>query len=315
MTDPILERLSEEFLAQAGQHDWHFAAALAPEQQDALLASCDVLVCARLTAEQARGCSARYVHITGIGADRVAVAQLPAGTIVSRTGHHERSIAEHIVMVSMIHQRRLLETNRELQAGVWRTVATAPDVPMNPTFSGLTFGFVGLGGIGEQALALCTALGARSVAVRRNPDGELSAGLDWVKGMDALPELLAISDVVVLGVPLTAQTTGLIGARQLAQMRSNALLVNVARGAVIDEEALFEALVSNSIGGAALDVWWDAPAGTTAPESVRRFAQLPNVIATPHNSGHTLDTFGSRAREIAQNITAFADGRTPSNQL
>jgi len=315
VTDPILERLADDFVEQAGQHDWHFASALSPERQQALLASCDVLVCARLTPEQARGCGARYVHITGIGADRVAVAHLPAGTIVSRTGHHERSIAEHVVMVSMVHQRRLLETNRELQAGIWRTVATAPQTPMNPTFSGLTFGFVGLGGIGERALALCNALGARSVAVRRSPGGALPAGLEWAKTMDALPELLSASDVVVLGVPLTAETTGLIGASQLRQMRPGALLVNVSRGPVVDQDALFEALVNQSIGGAALDVWWDAPSGVVAPEAVRRFAQLPNVIATPHNSGHTLDTFGSRVGEIAQNITAFADGRSLSNQL
>ncbi|MFJ2619218.1 2-hydroxyacid dehydrogenase [Glutamicibacter sp. NPDC087344] len=315
VTDPIVERLAADFQAHAPLHVWHFASALPAEQQRALLASCDVLVCSKLSAQDAALCTAKYVHITGIGADRVAVAQLPDGTVVSRTGHHERSIAEHVVMVSMVHQRRLMETTSELRSGIWRTVATTPDTPMNPTFSTLTFGFVGLGGIGEQTLALCSALGARSVAVRRTPGGNLPAGLDWVKSMDSLPELLATSDVVVLGVPLTSETTGLIGTNELAAMRRHALLVNVARGPVIDQEALFHALSTGVIGGAALDVWWDAPTGSTAPESVTRWAQLPNVIATPHNSGHTVDTFGSRVREIAQNINAFAEGKMLSNQL
>ena len=315
VTDPIVQRLAADFRAQGPDHEWIFAAGLPAAEQRALAGSCDVLVCARLSAEDAAATSARFVHITGIGADRVAVHALPAGTVVSRTGHHERSIAEHVLMVSLAHQRRLFETSSQLRAGSWRTVATAPDVPMNPTLRDLRFGLVGFGGINQQVLALGSALGARSVAVRRNPGTQVPAGLDWVKSMDALDELLAESDVVVLGVPLTGETTGLFGARELAVMKPGALLVNVSRGPVVDQEALYQALESGQLGGAALDVWWDAPSGTTAPESTQRFAQLPQVIATPHNSGHTVDTFASRVQQITANINAFAAGGSPDGQL
>ena len=119
--------------------------------------------------------------------------------------------------------------------------------------------------------------------------------------------------MVVLCLPLTEETHGLMGTEQFEQMRSDALLINVSRGQIIAEEALYAALREGTIGGAALDVWWDAPNGTEAPETVGRFAALPNVISTPHHSGHALQTFVRRATEIAQNINLFKEGRPPSN--
>ena len=133
--------------------------------------------------------------------------------------------------------------------------------------------------------------------------------------MEDLPELLAVSDVVVLCLPLTEETRGMMGATQFGQMRRDALLINVSRGPIIDEDALHAALKDGLIGGAALDVWWDAPTGTDAPESVSRFAALPNVMATPHHSGHARQTFVRRATEIAENINAFRAGHTPGNIL
>ena len=308
VTDPIVTRLEPLFRGLGPEHDWRFVAHLPTQEQSEAIAHADVLVCARLGAEDARRCRAGLVHVTGSGTDRVALDALASGTQVLRTGHHERSIAEHVLMVVLSHHRRLAEVTGQMRAGTWRSVATDPGTPMHRNFNELTIGFVGFGGIGQQAMELCSSLGAKSVAVRRSPrsDEQRSPGLEWVKGMQALPELLAVSDVVVLGVPLTEQTTHLIGAEELGLMKPDALLVNVSRGLVIDEDALHEALTHSSIGGAALDVWWGAPEGIQAPASVNRFAGLPNVIATPHNSGHALNTFESRVREIVANIGAYA---------
>ncbi|MET0872864.1 MAG: 2-hydroxyacid dehydrogenase [Paeniglutamicibacter terrestris] len=315
VTDPIISRFAGLMQETAPGNDWEFVAGLSPEAQSSAITRAEVLVCAKLSPEDAASCPAGLVHITGSGADRVAVANLPADTVVARTSHHERSIAEHILMVVLAHQRQLLPVTERMRAGSWLSVSTAPNTAMHRTLDELTIGFVGLGGIGTEAVRLCTSLGMKAVAVRRNPGKTATAetNLEWVKAMEDLPELLAVSDVVVLCLPLTEETHGLMGTEQFQLMRSGALLVNVSRGAIIDEQALYSALREGSIGGAALDVWWDAPNGTDAPEVVSRFVALPNVIATPHYSGHALQTFVRRATEIAQNINAFNEGRPPSN--
>ncbi|MCV9993490.1 2-hydroxyacid dehydrogenase [Paeniglutamicibacter sp. ZC-3] len=315
VTDPIISRFADLLQETAPGNDWDFVADLSSEAQSAAIARAGVLVCAKLSARDASACTAGFVHITGSGADRVAVADLPIETVVSRTSHHERSIAEHILMAVLAHQRRLLSVTHQMRSGSWRSVATEPGTPLHRTLDELTIGFVGLGGIGTEAVRMCTGLGMRAVAVRRNPEAAEAPGtnLQWVKAMEDLPELLAASDVVVLCLPLTEETRGLMGTEQFARMRSDALLINVSRGPIIAEEALYAALREGTIGGAALDVWWDAPNGTEAPETVGRFAALPNVISTPHHSGHALQTFVRRATEIAQNINLFKEGRPPSN--
>ncbi|MDO2934692.1 2-hydroxyacid dehydrogenase [Paeniglutamicibacter sulfureus] len=315
VTDPIISRFADLLQETAPGNDWEFVANLSSEAQSAAIAGAEVLVCAKLGSRDAAACTAGFVHITGSGADRVAVADLPVETVVSRTSHHERSIAEHILMTVLAHQRRLLSVTEQMRSGTWPSVATEPSTPLHRTLDELTIGFVGLGGIGTEAVRLCTGLGMKAVAVRRSPQAGsvLEADLEWVKAMENLPELLAASDVVVLCLPLTGETRGLMGAGQFELMRDDALLVNVSRGSIVDEEALYAALQNKAIGGAALDVWWDAPIGIDAPESVSRLAALPQVIATPHHSGHAHQTFVRRATEIAQNINAFKEGLPLSN--
>jgi len=308
VTDPIVSRLESRFRELAAGFEWHFVADMPAEEQSSRIAEADVLVCSKLSPEDAQRCQARLVHVTGSGTDRVAVLHLPSTTSIATTSHHERSIAEYVLMAILAHERRLFEVTAELREGTWRTVATDQSVPMFRTFKDLTIGFIGLGGIGAQTLAAVSALGAKAVAVRRNParSSETEQNLVWVKSMQHLPELLESSDVVVLCLPLTDETRSLIGAEQLELMRNDALLVNVSRGPIIDAQALIAALEQRSIGGAALDVWWDAPNGTRAPELTQQLAANPRVIATPHYSGHARSTFESRVDEICENILAFA---------
>ncbi|PRA10624.1 hydroxyacid dehydrogenase [Arthrobacter sp. MYb221] len=312
-----MSRLAPLFKELGPEHDWEFVAHLSPAEQSKHVSMSDVLVCSKLNSEDAAQCPARLVHVTGAGTDRVALASLPSSTLVARTAHHERSIAEHVLMVILAHQRRLFSAAEELRQGSWRSVSTAQAVPLHRTFRDLTIGFIGLGGIGEQALEFTTALGASAIAVRRTPLGDRHPNpqLRWVKGLGALPELLRDSDVVVLGLPLTDETRGLIGEKELTHMRDDALLVNVSRGEIVNASALYAALADGTIGGAALDVWWGAPYGSQAPAEVRRFAALPNVIATPHYSGHAVETFEKRVREITSNINAFAGELPLSNKV
>jgi len=151
--------------------------------------------------------------------------------------------------------------------------------------------------------------------VRHRPDAPAPVGLviDRVASPSELTELLAVSDVVVVSAPLNEATRGMIGVDELSAMKPSALLINVARGQIVDEGALFTALVDRSISGAAIDVWWDVPTNGGSPPTRYNFASLDNVVLTPHYSGHALMTFERRAADIAANIAKLAVGEPLSN--
>ncbi|MFD3482270.1 2-hydroxyacid dehydrogenase [Streptomyces sp. NPDC058665] len=318
LTDPILTRFSDE-LTRGGTdgHDWEFLADLPDADVVRRLPTADVLVASRLTAPAAQAARRlRLVHVTGAGYDRIAIDALPPGTVVCNTFHHGPSIAEHVVMTTLMLSRRVPRADRLMREGTWESVAVDPGVTLGTTLAGRTVGVVGLGEIGGQVVRAATALGMRARAVRRDPRAPVPGDLrlDRVDGEDGLDDLLAGSDVVVLTVPLSAATTGLIGAAQLARMRPDALLINVARGPLVQEDALFDALAARRIGGAGLDVWWSHPKdGTGAHGYTRPFHTLDNVVMTPHHSGHTQETFANRAREIADNIGRLARGEPLTN--
>ncbi|APU22626.1 2-hydroxyacid dehydrogenase [Actinoalloteichus sp. GBA129-24] len=319
LTDPVLIRFFTPELTAAGAdgHDWRLLAGRPDDEVAEELADADVLVAARMTPAMAeRAERLRLVHVTGAGYDRIPLDALAADVTVCNTFHHGRSIAEHVVMVTMMLSRRVLPVERRFRAGEWESVVLDSAAPLGLGLAGRTVGVIGLGEIGQQLVRATTALGMRARAVRRNPRAPLPADLrlDHVGGDDDLDTLLGASDVVVVTVPLSAATTGLLGAEEIAAMRPTALLVNVARGPIVDEDALYEALEQRRIGGAALDVWWSHPKdGVGTRGHTRPFHTLDNVVLTPHHSGHTAETFGGRAAEIAANIGRLAAGEPLTN--
>ncbi|MEV0778318.1 2-hydroxyacid dehydrogenase [Streptomyces sp. NPDC050428] len=318
LTDPILTRFTDELThGGADGHDWDFLADRSDADVARHLSTADVLVASRLTAALAGTAGRlRLVHVTGAGYDRIAVDALPPGASVCNTFHHGPSIAEHVVMTTLMLSRRVPRVDRLMREGTWESVAVDPGVALGATLTGRTVGVVGLGETGGQVVRAMTALGMRARAVRRDPNAPVPGDLrlDRVDGEDGLDDLLAGSDVVVLTVPLTAATTGMIGPARLSLMGPHALLINVARGPLVQEDALFDALAGRRIGGAGLDVWWSHPkdgAGTRG--YTRPFHTLDNVVMTPHHSGHTRETFANRAHEIADNIGRLAKGEPLTN--
>ncbi|WFB82045.1 MULTISPECIES: 2-hydroxyacid dehydrogenase [Streptomyces] len=309
LTHRILSRFHAPLMARTeGDHEWLDACDWDAARISEALADADVLVGSGLSADDARRAARlRLVHVVGAGYDGVPLDALGPGVTVATTHHHGRSIAEWVVMSVLMLSRDVLGADRALRAGRWRNVAVEPGLPFGTTLHGRRVGVVGFGETGTEVARLCQALGLGVRAVRRDPSAPYPADLrpDWVGGDDRLPDLLAESDVVVVTVPLNAATRGLIGPAELAAMRPGALLVNVARGPVVQEAALYEALRSGALGGAALDVWWAGP--REAPSRLP-FADLPNVLMTPHHSGHTGDTFAARAAEIADNIGRLSRG-------
>jgi phosphoglycerate dehydrogenase-like enzyme len=252
------------------------------------------------------------VHVTGAGYDGIDQAALPSGVVVANTFHHEASIAEYVVAATVLLRRGLLEQDRALRQGHWAS-SVYEDRPQPAALAGATVGIVGFGHIGAQVWRAMQAFGVRGIAVSRHTPS-LDSGLAWSGTLDDLDQLLAESDVVVLCLPLVPQTRGLIGADQLARMRADAVLVNVSRGPLVDEDALFTALHERSIGGAVLDVWYSYPtAGSTQAPSTRPFGDLANVLLTPHISGVTRQTFEQRVDDITANIRRLAEGQPLQN--
>ncbi|MEU1215567.1 2-hydroxyacid dehydrogenase [Streptomyces sp. NPDC005791] len=299
----ILSRFHEPLITRAGSgHVWLDACDWDADRISEALPDVEVYVGTKLRAEDARRASRlRLVHVVGAGYDGIPLDALPPGVTVATTHHHGSSIAEHVLMSVLMLSRDVLTADRALRAGRWRNVAVDPGLPFGSTLRGRRVGIIGFGETGTEVARLCQAVGLGVRAVRRDPTAPIPVDLrpDWVGGDDRLPDLLAESDIVVVTVPLSPATRGMIGPAELKAMGPGALLVNVARGPVVQEEALYEALRSGAIGGAALDVWWSGP-----PDRPSRlpFHELPHVLMTPHHSGHTTDTFAARAEEIADNI-------------
>lgn len=257
----------------------------------------------------------RLVHVAGAGYDGIDAAALPAGAVCANTFHHEGSIAEHIAAVLVALRRNVLGQDAALRTGVWASSVYSPEIPQPETLRGAVVTFLGFGHIGSAAWKLLQAFGAEGIAITRsgsvNPEEHT---LRWAGTTDRLSEALSESDVLVVSIPLDAGTTSLIGAAELDELGPHGQLVNVARGPVVDETALYEALKDRRIAGAAIDVWYQYPGTDGRGEpATRPFGRLDNIIMTPHSSGVTAETFRGRAREIAENITRLSTNQPLKN--
>ncbi|MBP1716157.1 MAG: D-isomer specific 2-hydroxyacid dehydrogenase NAD-binding protein [Deltaproteobacteria bacterium] len=169
---------------------------------------------------------------------------------------------------------------------------------------GQTAGVLGLGAVGKEIARLCQACGMAVLGIRRSSrEGEAYSNVDRVYSREQLSQFLAASDFVIIAMPLTRETKGMIGEKELRSMKPTAYLINVARGAIVDEAALIRALEEKWIAGAGLDVFVDEP---LPPES--RFYELPKVIFSPHISGEMPD-YERRATEVfCENLQRYLQG-------
>jgi phosphoglycerate dehydrogenase-like enzyme len=241
----------------------------------------------------------QFVHKGSTGLDWLdLVALTEHGVLVANNdGFNAAPVSDHVVVVAQMALKGTYQKVTEMRNGIWNR-----DPPPGGaiTIGGKTVGIVGLGKIGTNAGRRFAAAGARIVAHGRHPREEPSipGGVRWL----SLDELLRESDVVVLSLPLTPETEGLIGARELALMKPTAVLVNVSRGPVLDEGALYEALVGGRLRAAGLDVFVEEPTPSDNP-----LLKLPNVYATPHVSGQGTDQHAG----LIENLELFAAGRRP----
>ena len=279
------------------------------------LAEMDVLVTMGFTAEM--GAVARrlkLVQVPGAGLDRIDRSAMPPGARLANVHGHESGIAEYVLGAMLALTRDFARLDGALRRGQWQSqwAIGTPPPPVWPELAGKTLGILGYGRIGQALARRARAFDMNVLAIRREATRADAHAI--VRGPDALGDVLARADYVAITLPLTAATRGLIGAPQLRSMKPTAVLVNVSRAAIVNEDALYEALASRRIAAAALDVWYRYPtdAGPTPPAR-RPFHELTNVLMTPHVSGWTDGMLEARATLIAENIARVARSETPVN--
>jgi phosphoglycerate dehydrogenase-like enzyme len=242
----------------------------------------------------------RWVQLPTMGYDPVELHGVPAGVAVTTAGDaYAPTVAEHALTLLLALVRRLPEAVRNAEQHRWdQSGATAIG-----TLHGATIAVVGFGNIGREIAVRLRGFGARVVAVTRS--GRPDPLADEVIAADRLHDALARADAAVLAVPLNAQTRHLIDARALAALRPHALLINIARGGVVDQTALTAALTEGRLGGAGLDVTDPEPLPPDDP-----LWTLPNALITPHVAGYGGDVAPRRILALVErNLRNFIDGR------
>jgi phosphoglycerate dehydrogenase-like enzyme len=244
----------------------------------------------------------KLFHVPGAGYDAVNLDLLPASAAVCNCFGHEQAIAEYAMAALLTRAIPLADADRRLRQGDWAYWAGAPE-RVHDEIAGRTIGLLGFGHIGKAIAARAKAFEMRVHVANRSPVAP-SPLVDRAFTLDRLAEFLGSVDAVVVSVPLTEETRGIIGKDALAAMRPGAVLVNVGRGPTVDEEALYDALKNRRIGGAVIDTWYRYPQADDASPlpSKLPFHELSNVLMTPHMSGWTDGTIRRRQAVIAANI-------------
>jgi phosphoglycerate dehydrogenase-like enzyme len=250
----------------------------------------------------------RWVHSGAAGVRASLTPAMLERDIVftNSAGIHGPPVAE-TVMAYLLHFARAIDHAVAVQARrAWdKDRLDAADSPVRE-LSRSTVGVVGLGGIGREVAWRASALGARVVGTRRTPAPVV--GVDLFTGSDALSRVLAMSDYLVLALPETGETEGMVGADELALMKPGAVLVNVARGGLVDESALLVALTGGRLRGAALDVFETEPLPADHP-----LRDAPNLLITPHTAAYSPHFWEREADLILDNLGRYLDGTSMRN--
>jgi phosphoglycerate dehydrogenase-like enzyme len=253
----------------------------------------------------AAGNRLRLVQTTGAGTDGIDFQAVGPAVAVCNVAGHANAIAEFAIMSMLALSRDLLRLDRSLRRGDWGDRQPRPELLERNLL------LIGFGRIGQALASYARTFGMRVRALTRTPDVQRAVGVDYLGRLDAaaLREHLPWADFVVVAVPAAQETRGLLGARELGMLKPSAFVVNVGRGAVIDEQPLYEALRSGQLAGAAIDVWYQYPdGGASRLPAASPFHELPNVIMTPHVAGWSNETTEYRWRTIADNVRRCAAG-------
>jgi len=272
-----------------------------------LIGDVDVAFTSRLTPEAfAIAKRLKWVHSSAAGVGRMLFPALRTSSVVmtNSRGMNAGSVAEHAFAMMLAVTRRVPDAVRAQDRRLWHQ----EELSGLPLLRGRTLGLIGLGAIGTELARLGSAFGMQIIGVRRRATEPPPPGVAQVLPLGALATLLVASDYVVVAAPLTAETRGMIGRDELAQMKPTAWLINVARGKLVREADLIEALQQRRIAGAALDVFEHEPLDSASP-----LWSMPNVFVTPHIAGFRSDYWDAAVDLFGDNLQRFLAGQPLRN--
>jgi (S)-sulfolactate dehydrogenase len=233
----------------------------------------------------------------GVGLDNIDMPACEARgiAVIPATGANAESVAEYVITAALMLLRGAYASTRAMEAGTWPRQMLS----QGREASGKVLGIVGLGNIGRLTAAKARAMGMRVLAHDSQLPEDAEAWKEWPHARRSLDALLRESDVVSLHIPLTPETRGLLGRERLASMKRDAIVINTARGGIVDEAALAAMLREGRLGGAALDVFDDEPLGAGSP-----LVGAPRLLLTPHVAGVTVESNERVSALIAERVAA-----------
>lgn len=241
---------------------------------------------------------ARMLQLLSAGVDHIPFSKLPPGLMIaSNPGAYAEQMAEHVLAMILAVMKNLEDRHMKLKKG------TFDQMNENRMLGGSTCAILGFGGIGKATARLLRCFGVKIYAV--NTSGRTDEPVDFIGTFKDLEHVLRVADIVIITLPLTNSTRKLMGRRRLAWMKNDAILVNVARGDIIDEAALYKRLKTHPKSAAAIDAWWVEPLRHGKFSTRYPFLKLPNVLGSPHNSGLVPGSLQKGAGYAAENVKRF----------
>lgn len=299
MTDLLMKRVGQEFdvrlLADAGE-----------TERKRLLEQADVLLATNFRRDIGEDeiqhlKNTKLIQITLAGADVIPFSRLRQEIIIcSNGGAYSESIAEHSIGMMIALSRNFLPLHRGLSEGSF------DQKTRHKMLADSALGIVGFGGIGQKTAEIASAFGMKILAI--NSSGRTDREVDFIGKLSDLDRLLTKSDFLLLSIGLNRRTRGLIGKRELDLMKPDAVLINVARGDLVDEKSLYEHLKANPQFRAGIEAWWTEPFNHPKFEVHYPFFELDNMLGSPHNS-YLIEGGHIKALDAAlDNILRFAHG-------
>ena len=247
---------------------------------------------------------ARLIQFMIGGVDFIPLGELPERVpVATNGGGYAESMAEHALAMALAAAKRLVLEHENVKRGQFNQFTR------NRMLAGRVCGIFGFGGIGAAAARLMQGIGMRVHAINRR--GRTDQPVDWIGTPERLNELLEAADVLLISAPLTRATSGLIGAAELRRMKDAAILINLARGEIVQERALYEHLVTHPNFTACIDAWWVEPVRHGEFRIDQPFLDLPNVIASPHNSAQGDGAHDISLRRAVENCRRALAGEAP----
>lgn len=285
-----------------------YLADAAADERNELLDGADVVVSLSFSQQEidhteiARLENVRFIQLIYAGADNIPFALVPESIMMaSNTGAFARPLAEHVLAMVLVLAKNLLPRYESLCNGRFDRSG------FNRKIEGGTCGIIGLGGNGREIAKIMQAVGMKVHGINRS--GKTEYPVDFMGNVTDMQKVLQAADVVVVTTPLTRETRNLIGKKELEWMKPDAVLVNVGRGDVIDQRALYTHLASNPDFQAGIDTWWSEPVKGEAFAPEYPFCELPNFIGSPHIADHVPGAMHQATRLALENVKNYLLGQ------